>query len=89
VVICALRGVLSFGTSYAVQPFIDLGGYDGAFLIYGILTGALAAVGIPIYFFSPQILLTVRCAIQRDEADLLVRRNSLRACMKGCDGYLG
>ncbi|KAL1845220.1 hypothetical protein VTK73DRAFT_859 [Phialemonium thermophilum] len=55
VVICALRGVLSFGTSYAVQPFIDLRGYDGAFLIYGILSGALGAVGILVYIFSARI----------------------------------
>ncbi|TPX08025.1 uncharacterized protein E0L32_010225 [Thyridium curvatum] len=55
VVICALRGVLSFGTSYAVQPFIDLRGYDGAFLVYGILTAVIAGLGIPIYFFSAKI----------------------------------
>ncbi|CAK7219757.1 hypothetical protein SBRCBS47491_003958 [Sporothrix bragantina] len=55
VVICAYRGILSFGTSYAVQPFIDLRGYDGAFLVYGLLTGVLAAIGIPIYFFSARI----------------------------------
>ncbi|ERS97049.1 hypothetical protein HMPREF1624_06378 [Sporothrix schenckii ATCC 58251] len=55
VVICAYRGILSFGTSYAVQPLIDLRGYDGAFLVYGVLTGVLAALGIPIYFFSARI----------------------------------
>ncbi|CAK7207208.1 hypothetical protein SEUCBS139899_010017 [Sporothrix eucalyptigena] len=55
VVICAYRGILSFGTSYAVTPFINLRGYDGAFTIYGIITGALAAIGIPIYFLSSRI----------------------------------
>lgn len=55
VVICAYRGILSFGTSYAVQPLIDLRGYDGAFLVYGVLTGVIAAIGIPIYFFSARI----------------------------------
>ncbi|KAL2409302.1 hypothetical protein ABEF95_005955 [Exophiala dermatitidis] len=55
VIICALRGVLSFGTSYAVQPFIDLDGYDGAFLVYGILTGVFGAFGILIYIFSAKI----------------------------------
>lgn len=55
VVICAYRGILSFGKSYAVQPLIDLHGYDGAFLIYGILTGVIAAIGIPIYVFSAKI----------------------------------
>ncbi|PKS08475.1 hypothetical protein jhhlp_004858 [Lomentospora prolificans] len=55
VVICAIRGILSFGTSYGVQPFIELRGYDGSFLIYGILTGVIGALGIPVYFFSAQI----------------------------------
>lgn len=55
VVICAIRGILSFGTSYGIQPFIDLRGYDGAFLIYGILTGVLGALGILVYGFSGKI----------------------------------
>lgn len=65
VVICAFRGILSFGTSYAVEPFIDLRGYDGAFLIYGILTGVLGAVGILVYIFSAKIrLYCSRFAVQ-------------------------
>ncbi|CAI4215903.1 unnamed protein product [Parascedosporium putredinis] len=55
VVICATRGILSFGTSYGITPFIELRGYDGAFLIYGILTGVLGAMGIVVYFFSARI----------------------------------
>lgn len=55
VVICALRGILSFGTSYAVTPFIQERGYDGAFLVYGILTGAVGALGIVVYIFSARI----------------------------------
>ena len=55
VVICAVRGIISFGTSYGVQPFIDLRGYDGAFLIYGILTGVLGVLGIAVYIFSARI----------------------------------
>lgn len=55
VVLCAVRGILSFGTSYAVQPFIELKGYDGAYLVYGILTAVIGAMGIPVYFFSARI----------------------------------
>lgn len=55
VVICAMRGVLSFGTSYGVTPFIELWGYDGAYLVYGILTGVLGALGIVVYFLSERI----------------------------------
>lgn len=55
VVIYAIRGILSFGTSYGVTPFIKQRGHDGAYLIYGILTGVLGAMGIVIYFLSGQI----------------------------------
>lgn len=55
VAICAMRGVLSFGTSYGVAPFIALRGYDGAYLIYGILTGVLGSLGIVVYFASGRI----------------------------------
>lgn len=55
VVICAMRGILSFGTSYGVTPFIELRGYDGAYLIYGILTGVLGSLGIVVYFLSGRI----------------------------------
>ena len=68
VVICAIRGILSFGTSYGVQPFIDLRGYDGAFLIYGILTGVLGAGGILVYIFSAKIrAFCSRYAVQTSE----------------------
>lgn len=50
-----MRGVLSFGTSYAVTPFINSHGYDGAFLTYGILTAVLGGFGVVVYFFSQQI----------------------------------
>lgn len=50
VVICALRGVMSFGTSYAVSPFIQAAGYDGAFGTYGALTGFMGILGIVVFF---------------------------------------
>lgn len=55
VAICALRGILSFGTSYAVSPFVELRGYDGAYLVYGLLTAVLGALGIVIFFLSGRI----------------------------------
>ncbi|KAJ9144493.1 Major facilitator superfamily transporter [Pleurostoma richardsiae] len=68
VVICAGRGILSFGTSYAVQPFIGLKGYDGAFIVYGILTGVFGAIGILVYTFSARIrAFCSRYAVQTSE----------------------
>lgn len=55
VIICAMRGVISFGTSYGVTPFVNSIGYDGAFGVYGGLTAALGAVGIFVFIWGTQI----------------------------------
>lgn len=55
VVICAMRGILSFGTSYGIQPFIELRGYDGSMLIYAMMHLALGLTGIVVYFGSKKI----------------------------------
>jgi hypothetical protein len=55
VVICALRGFVSFGTSYGVAPFIARSGYDGSFGTYAGLTGAFGLIGVPVYFFGKRI----------------------------------
>jgi hypothetical protein len=39
VIICALRGVMSFGVSYGITPMITSQGYAGAFGIFAGLTG--------------------------------------------------
>lgn len=55
VIICAFRGFISFGTSYAVSPFIALHGYDGAFGTYAALTAAFGLLGIPVFIWGKQI----------------------------------
>ncbi|KAI8711653.1 hypothetical protein NCS52_01429400 [Fusarium sp. LHS14.1] len=55
VIICAFRGIISFGVSYGISPFIQKNGYDGAFGTFGGLTGALGLLGIPIYIWGKQI----------------------------------
>ncbi|KAL2816525.1 major facilitator superfamily domain-containing protein [Aspergillus granulosus] len=55
VIICAFRGIISFGTSYGTAPFIESHGYDGAFGTFAGLTAALGLCGIPIYFWGKRI----------------------------------
>lgn len=38
VIICAFRGIISFGTSYGTAPFIASHGYDGTFGTFAALT---------------------------------------------------
>lgn len=52
VIICAFRGIMSFGVSYGIAPFIERSGYDGAFNTFGGLTGALGLLGVVIYLFG-------------------------------------
>ncbi|KAL3488696.1 major facilitator superfamily domain-containing protein [Aspergillus germanicus] len=55
IIICAFRGIISFGTSYGISPFVERNGYDGAFGIFGALTFVLGVMGIPIYLWRKQI----------------------------------
>lgn len=53
VVICAGRGLISFGLSYSVLPAIKAIGYNGAMNVEGGICAALAALAIPVYFVGP------------------------------------
>lgn len=55
VLVCAGRGIISFGLSYSVLPAVASLGYDGSTLVFGVLCGAFAAVGVPVYFFGPRL----------------------------------
>ncbi|KAI1874669.1 hypothetical protein JX265_004877 [Neoarthrinium moseri] len=55
IIICAFRGIISFGVSYGISPFIEQNGYDGAFNAFGGLTGGLGALGIFVYIFGKRI----------------------------------
>ncbi|KAE8362251.1 major facilitator superfamily domain-containing protein [Aspergillus caelatus] len=55
VIVCAFRGIISFGTSYGTAPFVDLHGYDGTFNTFAALTGFLGLMGLPIYIWGKRI----------------------------------
>ncbi|OQD78874.1 hypothetical protein PENANT_c074G05115 [Penicillium antarcticum] len=55
IIICAFRGIISFGVSYGISPFIDRNGYDGAFSTFGGLTAALGLLGIPVFIWGKKI----------------------------------
>ncbi|KAJ5466694.1 hypothetical protein N7539_009423 [Penicillium diatomitis] len=55
VVICAGRGFISFGLSYATLPAIKTVGYDWTMVIEVIICGVLALMAIPVYVFGPRL----------------------------------
>ncbi|OJJ07523.1 hypothetical protein ASPVEDRAFT_155358 [Aspergillus versicolor CBS 583.65] len=55
VIICAFRGIISFGTSYGTARFVETHGYDGAFGTFAGLTAALGVCGIPVYIWGKKI----------------------------------
>ncbi|KAJ5623686.1 hypothetical protein N7490_012291 [Penicillium lividum] len=55
IIICAFRGIISFGVSYGISPFVDRNGYDGAFNTFGGLTAALGLLGIPVFIWGKKI----------------------------------
>ncbi|KAF5645851.1 HOL1 [Fusarium tjaetaba] len=54
-VVCAGRGFVSFGLSYATVPSIESLGYDGAMNILAIICGVLSAMGIVMYFIGKRV----------------------------------
>lgn len=54
-VVCAGRGFVSFGLSYATVPSIQSLGYDGAMNILAIICGVLSALGIVMYFVGKRV----------------------------------
>lgn len=54
-VICAGRGFISFGLSYATVPLIALTGYDGAMNIFAVIAGVLGAATVPAYVFGGRV----------------------------------
>ncbi|KAM0190007.1 hypothetical protein ACHAPA_007835 [Fusarium lateritium] len=70
VIICAVRGIMSFGVSYGIQPFIERNGYDGAFAVFGGLTGAFGILGIFVFVFGKKIRqFTGKYAGDKDKSD--------------------
>lgn len=54
-VICAGRGLISFGLSYATVPLVDLTGSDGAMEIFAIIAGVLGAATVPAYVWGRRV----------------------------------
>jgi len=54
VVLCAGRGFISFGLSYATLPSIRSIGYDGATIAEAVVAGTLAMMAVPVYIFGPK-----------------------------------
>lgn len=55
VVICAFRGIISFGVVYGIAEFQEAAGPDGMFNTFGGLTAFFGLCAIPIYFFGKRI----------------------------------
>ena len=55
VVICAIRGVISFGLSYGAVSLYDQLGYANAFGLFGGLTALFGALGVIIYVTGKRI----------------------------------
>lgn len=61
VVICAGRGFISFGLSYATLPAVATLGYAKTMIVEEVICAAFALLAIPMYFFGPRI----RAYVQR------------------------
>ncbi|PVI05797.1 MFS general substrate transporter [Periconia macrospinosa] len=57
VMICAGRGLISFGLSYSVLPAVAALGYDGTMNVESIIAGVLGLIAIPMYLAGPKIRL--------------------------------
>ena len=55
ILICALRGVISFLVSFNVAHFVNSAGYDGTFNAFGGVTVGLGLLGIVMIFFGKTI----------------------------------
>lgn len=55
VIICAFRGIIAFGVSYAIAPFTEAAGFDGAFGTFGGLTALFGFLGVPVYIWGKDI----------------------------------
>lgn len=55
VLICAIRGFISFGISFGVTKFVTEQGYQGAFNICTIIAGVISAFGIFVFLSGPKI----------------------------------
>ncbi|KAJ5404192.1 hypothetical protein N7509_004063 [Penicillium cosmopolitanum] len=69
VLICAIRGLISFGISFGVTKFVTEQGYQGAFNICASITGAVAVLGLPVFLWGHKIrAITMKYAVDHKTA---------------------
>ncbi|TLS27674.1 hypothetical protein PpBr36_05023 [Pyricularia pennisetigena] len=70
IIVCAHRGFLSFGVSYRLWDMVDAMGYDGAFGMFGALTGFMGILAVVLFFTGKRIRqYTGRWVEIRDKTD--------------------
>jgi hypothetical protein len=55
VLICAIRGLVSFGISFGVTNLVRAKGHEGALNICAIVMGVVSAIGFPVFFWGKEI----------------------------------
>ncbi|KAF4974423.1 hypothetical protein FZEAL_8666 [Fusarium zealandicum] len=89
VIICAFRGVISFGVSYGISPFIEGTGYAGSFGVFGALTGVFGLLGIPIFIWGKKIRrFTGRWSVDKDKNARAVDMQDDAACEDALNAIL-
>lgn len=69
--ICAIRGIISFGIGFGVTDFVAKQGYDGAFNICAIIMGVISAFGFLVFLFGAKIRsYTTRYAVDGAKIEL-------------------
>lgn len=71
VLICAIRGLVSFGISFGVTNFVKGKGYEGALNICAIVMGVVSAFGLPVFVFGHKIrAITMRYAMDNNVVEI-------------------
>lgn len=60
VVVCAGRGIISFGLSYATLPAVRSIGYDRTMVVEMVICAVLALGAVPMFFFGKRVRSLVR-----------------------------
>ncbi|OGM41153.1 MFS transporter [Aspergillus bombycis] len=71
VLICAIRGLISFGISFGVTEFVTEMGYKQALDICAIIMGAVSVFGFVVFIFGSKIrFLTTKYAVAKKTAEI-------------------
>lgn len=71
VLMCAIRGLISFAISFGMTKFVTEQGYEGALNICAIIAGVISAFGIPVFLWGPKIrAVTMKYAVDNKNAEI-------------------